>query len=250
MTNLSHTHRYTRAHTPRTLNDPLSKNTHTHSGKQKSVRMIDVIMIPHLLTVSGAYFFVKLIRYTLLFWLPYFLIKQLNYEPSLAGFCSMFYDFGGIFGAVATGYVSDKVFHGRRLSAAALMCLATGCSILAFAWASHGGLVLTCTAMFFVGFSVAGPDSVLGAAAAQDLCERSGHGLAALSVAAGVVNGMGSIGAVVQGYLTAYVSEHFGWDTLFGALCLMSVLATMLLFPPLMADAHRQRRARNQSVDV
>eukprot|EP00920_Eleutheroschizon_duboscqi_P007046 GHVT01016307.1.p1 GENE.GHVT01016307.1~~GHVT01016307.1.p1 ORF type:complete len:565 (+),score=96.74 GHVT01016307.1:4451-6145(+) len=138
-----------------------------------------VVRIPLLANAAGAYFCVKLIRYSLLFWLPYFLSKQLNYAPEIAGYTSMAFDLGGVAGALVTGYISDHTLQGRRLTAAALMSLCSGFSLLLFAWASHFGIVLTILFMALVGFSIAGPDSVLGAAAAQDICEKAGHQLAA-----------------------------------------------------------------------
>eukprot|EP00922_Rhytidocystis_sp_ex-Travisia-forbesii_P001523 GHVS01002123.1.p1 GENE.GHVS01002123.1~~GHVS01002123.1.p1 ORF type:complete len:658 (-),score=190.98 GHVS01002123.1:240-1976(-) len=214
------------------------------SGSRKSWTYLEIIMMPNLLNVAGAYFCVKLVRYSLLFWLPYFLTKQLQYEPSIAGYSSMMFDIGGIAGAVATGYLADTVLGGKRLTAAACMCLTSAISLLTFAWASHGGVFSTLAVMGVVGFSIAGPDSVLGAAAAQDLCERSGMGLPALSVAAGFINGTGGVGAVLQGYITAFLSEAYGWDTLFGTLCLMSVLAMILLMSAVLAE-NRPRRTRN-----
>ncbi|CEL92878.1 unnamed protein product [Vitrella brassicaformis CCMP3155] len=202
----------------------------------------DIVRMPYLLHVAGAYFFVKLIRYTLLFWLPYFLTQHLEYEASIAGYSSMMFDIGGIGGAIFTGYLSDHIMQGKRLQAAATMCLATATAILFFAYSTHIGFSAICFAMLVVGFTVAGPDSVLGAAAAQDLCEKSGLGLGALSTAAGVVNGMGSSGAVVQGYLTASISEALGWDSLFGVLCVMAVVSVLLLAPPMLADGRLRHR--------
>ena len=39
-----------------------------------------------------------------------------------------------------------------------------------------------------------------------------------LGAASGLVNGAGSVGAVLQGALTAYVADRYGWGALFGAL--------------------------------
>uniref|UniRef100_A0A0G4HY31 Major facilitator superfamily (MFS) profile domain-containing protein n=1 Tax=Chromera velia CCMP2878 TaxID=1169474 RepID=A0A0G4HY31_9ALVE len=194
-----------------------------------------VLRVPHLLNAMAAYFCVKLIRYSLLMWLPFFLIKQLSYSPEVAGYSSLFFDFGGIFGAVSAGFFADRFLGGKRLVCVLVLTLATGFSILIFSWASHVHVAAMMGAMCLVGFAIAGPDALLGAAAAQDLTERAGVTGSALSMAAGLVNGVGSTGAVVQGYVTAFVSDVYGWDALFGILCGTAVLSTILLVPPALA---------------
>lgn len=203
---------------------------------QRAPTLREIIAMPDLLNVAVAYFFIKLIRYSLLFWLPYFISKQLKHDASVAGYSSMMFDIGGIGGAAVTGYVSDHFMRGKRLTAASIMCGATGVALWIFAWSSHIGLAPMLCAMAVLGFAIAGPDSVLGAAAAQDLCDRSHFGSRGLSSAAGVINGMGSTGAVVQGYMTAYVAQNRGWDSVFMTLCVFSIFSLVLLLRPIMSE--------------
>jgi len=115
-----------------------------------------------------------------------------------------------------------------------------------YGYISSWNLYVNCLSMFFVGCLIAGPDSVLGAAATQDLCERTGN-TASVTTASGIVNGMGSAGAVLQGWLTAQLSSTFGWDSLFYGLMILSILAAIALSP---AAWHEQRFAsRNRSRD-
>lgn len=206
---------------------------------------MEVIMMPNLLNVASAYFCVKLIRYSLLFWLPFYMIKELGYEVGTAGYSSMMFDVGGIGGAAVTGYISDRIFRGRRLATVCMFGLATAGTLVLFSWASHVSVRATLIVMGMLGFTVAGSDSVLAGATIQDLCERSGHGLKVFSIAAGVVNGMGSSGAVAQGYLTAFVSDRYGWNALFGALCGISCSSIILLIPPVFSEARDRKVSSN-----
>jgi len=83
--------------------------------------------------------------------------------------------------------------------------------------------------MGLIGFLVAGPDAMLGSTAVADCCEQAGYGQEVLGTAAGVVNGMGSIGAVLQGALTALIAEKYGWGALFVTLAVLSALSVVSL---------------------
>jgi sugar phosphate permease len=47
--------------------------------------------------------------------------------------------------------------------------------------------------------------------------------------ASGLVNGAGSVGAVLQGALTAYIADKYGWGALFCTLAAMSAIAVVTL---------------------
>lgn len=85
--------------------------------------------------------------------------------------------------------------------------------------------------MLLVGFFNSIPDSVLGASAAQDLLELPGAVRSNVAAVASFINAIGALGALLQGMCTAAISELFGWDVLFGVLCLLSILSAILLLP-------------------
>lgn len=86
---------------------------------------------------SCAYFFVKFVRYTLAFWLPFFLCRHGKLSVTSAGLSSMIFDIGGVVGAVLGGTAADKVFKGRRLTAGALLCVGTGVGLFFVALSSQ-----------------------------------------------------------------------------------------------------------------
>jgi sugar phosphate permease len=77
-----------------------------------------------------------------------------------------------------------------------------------------------------IGFLLFGPDSLLSGAAAQDA-----GGAAAAALAAGLINGMGSIGAVLQEIVTRGVSGRWGWNGLFHAFVGLSLFGVLCLAP-------------------
>ena len=50
-------------------------------------------------------------------------------------------------------------------------------------------------------------------------------------MATGFVNGMGSVGAVLQGLAVPWVSAHWGWQSLFWVFVALSVFAAVSLAP-------------------
>ena len=79
-----------------------------------------------------------------------------------------------------------------------------------------------------VGLTLFGPDSLLCGAAAQDA-----GGPHAAATATGFVNGLGSIGAILEGVTVPMISGRHGWDALFPVLVAMALLASLVLLPTL-----------------
>jgi sugar phosphate permease len=80
--------------------------------------------------------------------------------------------------------------------------------------------------MALVGALLYGPDSLLSGAAAQDL-----GGPRAAALAIGMINGLGSIGAVSQELVTRTVSQAWGWNAVFYVLLVSALAAAVLLVP-------------------
>jgi len=160
-----------------------------------------------------SYFGMKLVRYCIDFWQPFYLEKALGYPADQAAYFSTAFQFGGIFGSVIVGAVSDRWFSHRRGAVATVMAAALALALLLYAAVGPTGKVAGALAMALVGFCLFGPDALISGVAAQDL----GGKLAAATVA-GFINGCGSIGAIAQGALVAGVSERFGWQAVFHVL--------------------------------
>jgi sugar phosphate permease len=178
---------------------------------------------PVIWSLGSAYFFLKLIRYSILFWLPFYLGKVLGYSTAGAGFQSMSFEVGGIIGAITVGALSDRYFPGRRRQIASIMCAALAVSLLLYVQLAPISVFWNFIGMAMVGFCLFGPDTLVSGAAAQDLGGK--HNVAR---AAGFINGMGSIGAIVQGSLTSTLSAY-SWNYLFYAFVAMAGASSLAL---------------------
>eukprot|EP00040_Diaphanoeca_grandis_P025432 m.140898 g.140898 ORF g.140898 m.140898 type:complete len:456 (+) comp30147_c1_seq3:332-1699(+) len=201
----------------------------------------EVLGIPGIKSLGISYLFIKLARYTLMFWLPFYLSKEHGYSTENASYISTMFDIGGILGSLACGYVSDHVLKGNRALAAGPMCVFTGLALLLYPSFADKGVVTNCIFLFIIGFNVAGPDSVLGGASTADACERAKM-THMLTRACGITNGLGSIGSMLQGPISSSVVELYGWNglfTLLGSLCMIGALC----LSSLMINDYKRLRA-------
>eukprot|EP00965_Chrysotila_dentata_P013232 437024-Pleurochrysis_carterae.AAC.1 len=117
-------------------------------------------------------------------------------------------DFAGVVGSVSAGLFCDRVYGGRMIGLTLPIIIANALAFLGWALlclVESGGQplwggALHVIAMATVGFLIATPDSVLGGAASRNLCDYAGASkdVALAAAASGLVNGCGSIGAIVQ----------------------------------------------------
>ena len=183
-----------------------------------------VLKNPIVWLISLMYFFTKMGRYAIFFWLPLYMVEHLGYSLSEAGYTSILYEAVGFTGVIAAGYVSDKLFQARRMPVGALGMW--GLAITCFfhpqlaAWSHLGNAI----GISLIGFFTYGPDALMSGAAAIDACSPKAAGLAA-----GFINGVGSLGQMVSGFIVAYIATKFGWDSLFYFFVVISFIAGSLL---------------------
>jgi OPA family sugar phosphate sensor protein UhpC-like MFS transporter len=175
---------------------------------------------------GASYFFIKLIRYSLLFWLPYYLHVVLLYSQGQAGYFSTSFEVGGIAGTVGLGWLSDRLPRVSRSFFSACSLVGLAAALLAYTRVGGVSHTLNFAVMACVGALLYGPDSLLSGAAAQDLGGRS-----AAALAIGMINGCGSLGAVLQELTARTVSHVWGWDAVFYVLVASAMAAALVLAP-------------------
>ncbi|MEZ4461096.1 MAG: MFS transporter [bacterium] len=150
-------------------------------------------IVINILIVGVFYLFVKFIRYAIWSWAPYLLQKNYGLAGDDAGYLSVAFDLAGIAGVIACGWLSDRVFKGKRaiVSFIFILGMAASCVLLYTVGATSVTLFTVCMAL--IGFSLYGPDALMTGAGAIDVGSAKRG-----TLAAGVINGMGSIGAVLQ----------------------------------------------------
>ena len=150
------------------------------------------------------YFCIKMIRYALWSWLPTYLNKNYFLTEVDAGYLSTIFDICGFTGVIVGGFISDTIFKGRRAIVSLGMLVLMTFSFLVMYLVGSSNLVIFSIAIGFAGFMLFGPDSLLSGVGAIDVGSRKG----ALS-AAGIINGMGSIGPIFQEQIIGRMSEYY-----------------------------------------
>ncbi len=191
---------------------------------RKDFRILALLREPLLLSIGAAYFGLKLIRYSLLFWLPYYLHHHFRYSESQAGYLSLPFEIGGIIGAIAIGWLSDRCCREHRMRVATPTLFFLSCALFAYQWYGGHSPLWNALLLGSVGFLLFGPDTLISGAVAQEV-----GGAQATARVAGVINGIGSIGAICSPLLVAWSIEHFGWSFLFFGFVGVAFIATLCL---------------------
>ncbi|XP_052203852.1 putative glycerol-3-phosphate transporter 1 [Diospyros lotus] len=211
--------------------EPLLRSE-TDNENEKAVGFIQAWKIPGVAPFALCLFFAKLVAYTFLYWLPFYIShtaidgKYLSNEA--AGNLSTLFDVGGVIGGILAGHISDRL-DARAITAASFMY----CTIPAlFLYRCYGHVSLTVNIglLLIAGLFVNGPYALITTAVSADLGTHSslnGNSRALATVTA-IIDGTGSIGAAIGPLLTGYISEK-SWSAVFTMLMAAALVAGLLL---------------------
>lgn len=180
-----------------------------------------------IVTMGLVYFCIKFLRYALWSWVPYFLNKNFQLAGDNAGYLSTVFDLAGFAGVIFAGFVSDKVFKGRRsFLAFSMLVLMTFSFVLMYARGAVSLFYFTIS-MGLAGFMLYGPDSLISGVGAIDVGSKRG----ALA-AAGIINGTGSIGPILQEEIIGWMYEKYNHNLvpIFILLVIVATLSAILTF--------------------
>jgi sugar phosphate permease len=197
------------------------------AAKPGAVAMPESSALPRAFVVSVVamgliYFGFKFLRYALDSWSALILGEHFGMSTSFAAYFSTAFDWVGFLGVLVAGYWSDRIPGARRTPVIFWMtcgCLAATTAMWMFGLASPLLFILL---LGLIGFMAMGPDSLLSGAGAMDVGSRR-----QAAVAAGVINGLGSIGPIVQEPAIAWLKQTQGLDAVFGLLVVIVFLTTV-----------------------
>lgn len=172
--------------------------------------------------VCGANFFVYIVRMFMFNWAPTFLSEFKGSSLKLAGWQAAMFDITGMFGGIVAGYLSDKVFEGRRGRVGFLYMIVLAFSIV-FLW--HSPVTQKWQhflSMMLIGFLVTGPQILVGVAA-SDFASKKAAG-----AASGLTGTVGYLGAAVSGYGVGLIVDKYNWDAAFAAVTVCSLISALL----------------------
>ncbi len=168
--------------------------------------------------------FVYLVRNGIINWAPTFLQEAKGYTQSEAAWSSGGYELAAIPGTLLCGYLSDKVFKGRRAPVTIIYMAMTLIAVLVY-WQNPGGSHLVQNvSLWAIGFFIYGPVMLIGVQAI-DLVPKKAAG-----TAAGLTGLFGYfIGDLLANAALGSIVDKFDWDASFiviAASCLMAIFFT------------------------
>jgi sugar phosphate permease len=173
--------------------------------------------------IAAMYFFLKMTRYTLLFWLPHYLVSSAGYTTWSAAHTSSCFEIFGIAGPIAVGYALERWLTGSHMQLGAAMLYA-----LAFVYLLHPlladsgpfGMVVSVSLM---GMLIHGSDLLMSGMAVLDTVPSRVHGRAV-----GFVNGVGSVGQAISPLLATLFVARYGWIRLFDLFVFFAILSGVI----------------------
>jgi OPA family glycerol-3-phosphate transporter-like MFS transporter len=168
--------------------------------------------------------FVYLVRYGVLDWAPTYLseVKDFSFEDS--GWAYAMYEWAGIPGTLLCGYLSDKVFRGRRAPASIIYLVLTLMCVLIYWFNPPGKPVIDIAMLIGIGFLIYGPVMLIGVHA-LDLVPKKAAG-----TAAGFTGLFGYVGGAVSANIViGALVDNYGWDAGFALIAAACVAAIALI---------------------
>lgn len=194
----------------------------------------EVLATPIIWMLALAYFSIKLVRYSFMFWGPMYVAESLGSDAYVSAMTSAALPIGGMVGVIAGGFVSDKLFQARRAPVIVISLLVVALLMLIGRY-QIDSVWLMAGFFFLVGVFLFCPDSMISSTASVDFGTKRGAG-----TATGIVNCIGSIGGVLGGYLPGKITENGDWRPLF-ILFQVGLIASAIILVPLWRSKPPQR---------
>ena len=184
-----------------------------HTLSSKDIFMKYIINNKFLWAIALANVFVYFIRYGIIDWAPTYLKEVKHFSVDKQSWAYFLYEYAGIFGMLASGYLSDKVFKGHRAPPMLLFLTGVLIAIVVYWKNPAGNPLVDNICLVAIGFLIYGPVMMIGLQAA-DLVPRVATG-----TATGLTGLFGYLlGSASAGYVMGKLVDLFGWDGGFYAL--------------------------------
>lgn len=219
----------------------IQKSESSQSSKKTFVEYI--LKNPYIWLLAISYFFVYVVREGVNQWTILFLVETKGYSTIAASGSLSMIEVGGFFGSLTAGYSSDYFFKGRRGPVNVLYAILMILTIGFFWFLPVGYTIIDSIAIFCIGFSIFGPQMMIGLAAAELTHKK------AVGSSSGFLGFFAYLGAAFAGFPLGYITQNFGW---LGCSCFLlgcCVISTLLL-APLWGVTALSKRSHQESQDL
>jgi OPA family glycerol-3-phosphate transporter-like MFS transporter len=176
--------------------------------------------------IAFANAFIYLVRYGVLDWAPTYLREVKGYNIKEVGWAYSAYEWAAIPGTIVCGWLSDKLFKGRRAITTVIYMALVSIFVFIY-WKNTASIFLDSIALIAIGFLIYGPVMLIGVQA-LDLAPKKAAGTAAgLTGFFGYFVGTAILANIAMGFLV----DNMGWNAGFMMLllaCLLSIVFVSL----------------------
>ncbi len=221
--------------TPQSLGLPQIEkfNNDWASGKPKKDRELTIrqILVEYVLKnkyiwiLAVAYFFIYIIRQSVNDWTTLYLVKNKGYSIFGAAATVSWFEIGGALGAFIAGWSSDKIYRGRRGPINILFTMGALLFTMIFYMIPAGQGFLDSLLLFAIGFSIFGPQMLIGVTAAELSHKKAG------ASSTGFIGCFAYLGSAFAGYPMGLIIRDYGWNQYFIFLGLAAAIAAIILIP-------------------
>ncbi|ABO51374.1 glycerol-3-phosphate transporter [Desulforamulus reducens MI-1] len=157
--------------------------------------------------IAIANLFVYFVRYGVVDWAPTYLTEVKGFSTKGSHWSYFLYEYAGIPGTILCGWISDKVFKGRRAPAGVIFMAGVAVAVLVYWFNPVGNPMIDNLALIAIGFLIYGPVMLIGLHA-LDLAPKKAAG-----TAAGFTGLFGYVGgATLANAAMGMVVDSFGWN--------------------------------------
>lgn len=169
--------------------------------------------------IAFANAFAYFVRYGVVDWIPTYLQTAKGFSFKESSTAWALFEYSAIPGTILCGWISDRVFKGRRAPATILFMACTLVGIIAYSFNRNGPLWIDCAALITIGFFIYGPIMLIGLHA-LDLVPKKAAG-----TAAGFTGFFGYVfGSAVAGTGVGWIADQWGWSGVFTTMIACCVL--------------------------
>jgi len=157
--------------------------------------------------------FVYFVRYGVQNWIPTYLETAKGFSFQQSSTAWFLFEYAAIPGTLLCGWMSDRVFGGRRAPATLLFMSFTLVGLIIYGLNRSGPLWIDCAALIMIGFFVYGPIMMIGLHALELVPKK------AAGTAAGFTGFFGyAFGSAIAGSGVGLIADHWGWSGVFIAM--------------------------------
>ncbi len=176
-----------------------------------------------------------------------YLVHYLQYSVAQAGLFSTIFDVGGSIGSPVLGLILDRKFKKNTLLGMWICVTLSSISMALFAMTARLGFVHNALFMLIAGATNGGADSLLAGSVSMKMGEA--NGMMSGAAVTGLINGIGTMGAVLEGPIVGFISDNYGWAAMLMLMIFLSAFASFTIFRAMIIQRRVDRITGGSSED-